>query len=148
MTAVLASVAWFWMPYGPGSAWFLNEQDRAYAAERIRLDNVLYIQHSYNESGVEKDTLTRRDAVENCQRLEAMVRFILQHPRECAWAGILCLPTSGREGSWLFFDRSKFGKCLWIASYTYPLTTHQDVSPNIRLRSSGTLSFALSSDHR
>ncbi len=64
MTAVLASVAWFWMPYGPGSAWFLNEQDRAYAAERIRLDNVLYIQHSYNESGVEKDTLTRRDAVE------------------------------------------------------------------------------------
>ena len=52
------------MPYGPGSAWFLNEQDRSYAAERIRLDNVLYIRHKYTESGVEKDTLTRRDAVE------------------------------------------------------------------------------------
>ena len=63
-TAVLAIIAWFWLPYGPGSAWFLNRQDRSYAAERIRLDNALYIQHKYTESGVEKDTLTRRDAIE------------------------------------------------------------------------------------
>jgi hypothetical protein len=52
------------MPYGPGSAWFLSKEDRAYAAQRIRLDNALYIQHQYSESGVEKDTLTKRDVVE------------------------------------------------------------------------------------
>ena len=64
VTAVLAITAWFWMPMGPGSAWFLDKEDRAYAAERIRLDNVLYIQHKYSDSGVEKDTLTKRDVVE------------------------------------------------------------------------------------
>ena len=55
------------MPYGPGSAWFLNKEDRKYAAERIRLDNALYIQHKYTSSGVEKDTLTRRDVVETAK---------------------------------------------------------------------------------
>lgn len=55
------------MPLGPGSAWFLNKNERAYAAERIRLDNVMYIQHSYGESGIEKERLTKRDVVETAK---------------------------------------------------------------------------------
>ena len=66
-TCVTALIALFWLPYGPGSAWFLSEKDRAYAAERIRLDNVMYIQHTYGESGVEKDRLTKRDIVETAR---------------------------------------------------------------------------------
>jgi hypothetical protein len=63
-TCVLAALAWFWMPAGPGSAWFLKPEDRIYAVERMRMDNALYIQHQYGESGMEKDTLTKRDIVE------------------------------------------------------------------------------------
>lgn len=66
-TCVIAIIAWFWMPLGPGSAWFLNDKERVYAAERIRLDNVLYIQHSYGESGIEKERLTKRDVVETAR---------------------------------------------------------------------------------
>jgi hypothetical protein len=55
------------MPLGPGSAWFLNGKERAYAAERIRLDNVMYVQHSYGESGIEKERLTKRDVVETAK---------------------------------------------------------------------------------
>jgi len=55
------------MPVGPGSAWFLNKNERTYAAERIRLDNAMYIQHSYGESGVEQERLTRRDVVETAK---------------------------------------------------------------------------------
>ncbi len=55
------------MPLGPGSAWFLNEKDRAYAAERIRLDNALYAEHAYSDSGLEEDPLTKRDVVETAK---------------------------------------------------------------------------------
>ncbi|KEF51008.1 uncharacterized protein A1O9_12934 [Exophiala aquamarina CBS 119918] len=66
-TCIIAIIAWFWVPLGPGSAWFLNKKQRAYAAERIRLDNVMYIQHSYGESGIEKERLTKRDVVETAK---------------------------------------------------------------------------------
>jgi hypothetical protein len=52
------------MPQGPGTAWFLNKEDQAYGVERIRLDNALYVQHSYEENGVEKDRLSKRDVIE------------------------------------------------------------------------------------
>lgn len=52
---------------GPGSAWFLKKKDRAYAVERIRLDNAMYIQHQYAASGVEKDRLSKRDIVETAK---------------------------------------------------------------------------------
>ncbi|KIW82834.1 hypothetical protein Z517_02077 [Fonsecaea pedrosoi CBS 271.37] len=66
-TCLIAIVAWFWMPLGPGSAWFLKDKDRAYAVERIRLDNAMYSQHTYGDSGVEKERLTRRDVVETAK---------------------------------------------------------------------------------
>ncbi|KIX06674.1 uncharacterized protein Z518_04650 [Rhinocladiella mackenziei CBS 650.93] len=66
-TCLIALIAWFWLPLGPGSAWFLKEKDRVYAAERMRLDNVMYVQHSYGESGLEKDRLTKRDVIETAK---------------------------------------------------------------------------------
>ncbi|OAP55133.1 hypothetical protein AYL99_10833 [Fonsecaea erecta] len=63
-TCLIAIIAWFWLPLGPGSAWFLKEKDRAYAVERIRLDNAMYAQHTYGDSGLEKERLTRRDVLE------------------------------------------------------------------------------------
>lgn len=67
LTCAIAVVAWFWMPSGPGKAWFLNPRQRAYAAERIRLDNAMYIQHTYSESGIEEDRLTKRDVTETAR---------------------------------------------------------------------------------
>jgi hypothetical protein len=66
-TCLIAIIAIFWLPLGPGSAWFLNAQDRLYAAERIRLDNATYAQHSYGESGLEKDRLNKRDVIETAK---------------------------------------------------------------------------------
>ena len=63
-TCVLALIAWFWLPMSPGSAWFLNAADRKYGADRIRKDNEMYIQHVYEDSGVEKERLTKRDWIE------------------------------------------------------------------------------------
>ncbi|KIX94011.1 uncharacterized protein Z520_10348 [Fonsecaea multimorphosa CBS 102226] len=66
-TCLIAIIAWFWLPLGPGSAWFLKEKDRAYAVERIRLDSAMYAQHTYGNSGLEKERLTRRDVVETAR---------------------------------------------------------------------------------
>ncbi|KAJ9606447.1 hypothetical protein H2200_009408 [Cladophialophora chaetospira] len=66
-TCLIATVAVFWMPLGPGSAWFLDKQDRAYAAERMRLDHAMYTQHTYGESGLENNRLNRRDVIETAK---------------------------------------------------------------------------------
>ncbi|KIW72077.1 hypothetical protein PV04_00298 [Phialophora macrospora] len=66
-TCLTALVAWFWMPLGPGSAWFLSKKDRAYAAERMRLDNAMYTQHTYGNSGLENERLNKRDVVETAK---------------------------------------------------------------------------------
>ena len=67
VTGFFAIIALFWLPVGPGSAWFLNQADRDYAVERIQIDNKLYIQHSYQKSGIERERLTKRDVVETCK---------------------------------------------------------------------------------
>jgi MFS family permease len=64
ITGFFAIIALFWLPVGPGSAWFLTESEREYAAERIRIDNELYTKHTYKETGIEQDRLTKRDAIE------------------------------------------------------------------------------------
>lgn len=63
----MSLIAWFWMPFGPGSAWFLKEKERAYAVERIRVDNAMYAEHTYGDSGVENDRLSKRDVVETAK---------------------------------------------------------------------------------
>ena len=66
-TCFIAAFSWFWLPTTPGSAWFLKEHERQYAADRIRVDNVNYVQHTYGENGMEKDRLTKRDIIETAK---------------------------------------------------------------------------------
>jgi len=72
----------FWLPIGPGSARFLSQEEREYAVERIRIDNELYIQHTHGSTGVERECLTKRDAVETAKGLEVVVCPVLQHLRK------------------------------------------------------------------
>jgi hypothetical protein len=67
LTVALALVAWFWLPQGPGSAWFLNTAEKQYAVERIFKDNALYVAHEYGQDGVQKARLTRKDALETAK---------------------------------------------------------------------------------
>jgi hypothetical protein len=54
-TCCLALTAWFWLPTGPGTAWFLTRKERAFATHRMRLEDP-------GQGGL--GTLTRRDIVE------------------------------------------------------------------------------------
>ncbi|OLN87016.1 High-affinity nicotinic acid transporter 1 [Colletotrichum chlorophyti] len=67
LTVFFGLIAWFLLPSGPGSAWFLTPEERQFAAERIRQDNALYVEHVYRDDGVEEDRLTVRDFVETAR---------------------------------------------------------------------------------
>jgi hypothetical protein len=67
LTIFLAILAWFWLPQGPGSAWFLNPEEQLFATQRIIKDNVSYVAHEYDTDGVERDRLTKRDALETAK---------------------------------------------------------------------------------
>jgi hypothetical protein len=69
LTAALAIISWFWMPMGPGSAWFLTKEERIYATTRIQSDVARYVKHTYGEDGVEKSSerLSKRDLVETAK---------------------------------------------------------------------------------
>jgi hypothetical protein len=66
VTGALAIIAWFWMPMGPGSAWFLTERERNYATQRIQVDVARYVKHIYGADGLEEtnERLSKRDIVE------------------------------------------------------------------------------------
>ena len=64
LTCLVAIFAWFTLPGGPGSAWFLTPEERAFATERMQRDTAMFIKHEYGEDGLEKDRLSRRDVVE------------------------------------------------------------------------------------
>lgn len=61
---VIATIAWFWLPAGPGSAWFLNAEERKFAVERITKDSAKYVAY---ERGSGEQRLTRRDVVETAK---------------------------------------------------------------------------------
>jgi hypothetical protein len=69
LTCLLAIISWFWMPMGPGSAWFLTEQEREFACKRIQIDGARYVQHMYGEDGLEKSSerLSKRDIIETAK---------------------------------------------------------------------------------
>lgn len=67
LTCFFALVGWILLPTGPGSAWFLKKEERAFASERIRQDNALYTRHRYLEDGMEEDKLTKRDVIETAK---------------------------------------------------------------------------------
>lgn len=64
LTIIVALVAWFWLPKGPGSAWFLSAEEQRFAVERIHRDNSKYVAYEYGGSGRQEQRLTRRDFVE------------------------------------------------------------------------------------
>ncbi|CAM1505746.1 Fc.00g113830.m01.CDS01 [Cosmosporella sp. VM-42] len=64
LTCVLAIVAWFWLPMGPGSAWFLTPEEQSFASERVRQDSADYVSHDYQKDGLETDRLQKRDFIE------------------------------------------------------------------------------------
>ena len=69
LTGFIAILAWFWLPMGPGSAWFLTPEQRAFGASRIQIDGARYVQHTYGKDGLEKSTerLSRRDVIETAK---------------------------------------------------------------------------------
>ncbi|KAH7161605.1 major facilitator superfamily domain-containing protein [Dactylonectria macrodidyma] len=67
LTCFFAIVAWFWLPSGPGTAWFLTPDERLFAVERMKLDTAAFVRHEYGEDGMEKDRLHRRDFVETAK---------------------------------------------------------------------------------
>ncbi|KAH7347054.1 major facilitator superfamily domain-containing protein [Pyrenochaeta sp. MPI-SDFR-AT-0127] len=64
LTIFLALIAWFWLPNGPGTAWFLTAEEQRFAVKRSMKDNALWVVHEYGSDGLEKDRLTKRDIVE------------------------------------------------------------------------------------
>lgn len=64
LTILLGTVAWFWLPHGLESAWFLSVEDRQFATERILEDNAGYMSQDTRENLREKPTLSTRDVKE------------------------------------------------------------------------------------
>ena len=60
LTCLAAAMAWAWLPTGPGSAWFLADDERAFAEERIRLDNEPFLSPQHDGG----QRLRNRDIVE------------------------------------------------------------------------------------
>ncbi|OIW25359.1 MFS general substrate transporter [Coniochaeta ligniaria NRRL 30616] len=66
LTCFAALVAWVWLPAGPaGATWFLGGGERAFAAERMRLEHGA--QAVAREGQGEERSLTRRDVVETAK---------------------------------------------------------------------------------
>lgn len=57
-------MGWVLLPAGPGSAWFLQQEERDFAVERMRRDTAKFTQHEYAKDGLERDRLTKRDFTE------------------------------------------------------------------------------------
>ncbi|KAK2025017.1 major facilitator superfamily transporter [Colletotrichum zoysiae] len=67
LTVFFGFLAWILLPASPGSAWFLTAQERRFAADRMKADNALFVEHTYDCDGVEEDRLTKRDFVETAK---------------------------------------------------------------------------------
>jgi hypothetical protein len=66
LTVLIAVVAWFWLPDNPGTAWFLDEDERLLAVVRIAKDHVDYTP-TYSSNGIEAIRLTNRDITETAK---------------------------------------------------------------------------------
>jgi hypothetical protein len=63
----MAIIAWFWLPNGPESAWFLTEEEQTFAVERIAKDNAMYMAHKPGSDDTRRQELTKRDVVETAK---------------------------------------------------------------------------------
>ncbi|KAI4934826.1 hypothetical protein J4E85_002686 [Alternaria conjuncta] len=67
LTILIAILAWFWLPAGPGTAWFLSHEEQVFAVQRIIKDNSAWTSHDFGRDGVERERLTKRDARETAR---------------------------------------------------------------------------------
>lgn len=67
LTCLVALVAWWWLPAGPGEAWFLDAGERAFAAERARMDDDEVLPFARTQAAGDRRRLTRRDVVETAR---------------------------------------------------------------------------------
>ncbi|KAH8693868.1 major facilitator superfamily transporter [Talaromyces proteolyticus] len=69
ITCTVGILAWFWLPSGPGSAWFLTSSQRQFVTMRVQRDNAKYIRHEIGKDGIEhvSDRLSKRDIVETAK---------------------------------------------------------------------------------
>ncbi|KAL6165874.1 hypothetical protein ACJQWK_09089 [Exserohilum turcicum] len=67
ITVFIAFIAWFWLPKGPASAWFLTSDEQVFATQRIMQDNALFVTHEHGRDGIPKKRLTKRDIVETAK---------------------------------------------------------------------------------
>jgi hypothetical protein len=67
LTCLMSIISYLLLPISPATAWFLTKEERVFAAERMRLDSAMYVQHRIAATGVEEDRLTRRDIVETAK---------------------------------------------------------------------------------
>lgn len=69
LTMFLAIASCFFLPSGPGSAWFLTQSERKFAKERIRIDGAKYITENHEAEGSQRvaNRLNKRDFVETAK---------------------------------------------------------------------------------
>lgn len=69
LTCLVGIIAWFWMPSGPGSAWFLTRPQQQFVMMRVQRDNAKYTRHDLGKDGIEltSDRLSKRDVVETAK---------------------------------------------------------------------------------
>ncbi|KAI8932478.1 hypothetical protein NX059_010663 [Plenodomus lindquistii] len=70
LTILMSFITWVWLPAGPGSAWFLNNDERGFVVKRIKDDNAMYVAHECDLDGKERTQLTRRDLIETLKDLK------------------------------------------------------------------------------
>lgn len=65
----VALIALVMLPKEPGSAWFLTQAERKFAAERMRIDNEKYVLKEYGSSNIHEvsQRLTMRDVIETAK---------------------------------------------------------------------------------
>ncbi|KAJ4347510.1 hypothetical protein N0V95_005384 [Ascochyta clinopodiicola] len=64
LTILLGIAAWFWLPHGPESAWFLSTDDRQFATERILQDYATHVVQNCPGDTAKKQRLSKRDVKE------------------------------------------------------------------------------------
>ncbi|KAF2848512.1 major facilitator superfamily transporter [Plenodomus tracheiphilus IPT5] len=67
LTILMSLISWFWLPAGPGSAWFLDSDEQIFVVKRIKYENAVYVAHEYDSDGRERVRITRRDFVETAK---------------------------------------------------------------------------------
>jgi hypothetical protein len=149
VTIFLAILAWFWLPLGPGSAWFLDPEEQLFATQRIIKDNASYVAHEYDVDGVEKDRLTKRDALETVKDWKfwfLLVFNICASVPSQAFSVFLPLVVQG-----LGYSSIQANLVCLQSSHSYNktrLTRNQMSVPPFVCGAIGLYLFALSSDHQ